>query len=214
MKFSYLLLILLSITFVSCKLTGIKGDGNLTTDIREVEEFEKIDVSGNFEVDVKVGEAKKLEIIAESNLLRFIKTKVKRNTLYISSRENLRPRRELKIIVSVPTLYAIECSGVNDIFAEGINSDQFDIDLSGAGSINISGMSEYLKIDVSGAADLMAKNLITEDVSIDVSGAANAEVYASKSCKAEVSGAGYIELYGDAVDVNMDISGAGSLTRK
>ena len=63
-------------------------------------------------------------------------------------------------------------------------------------------------------ADLMAKNLITEDVSIDVSGAANAEVYASKSCIAEVSGAGYIELYGDAVDVNMDISGAGSLTRK
>ena len=60
----------------------------------------------------------------------------------------------------------------------------------------------------------MAKELITEDIRIDVSGAANAEIFASNSCKAEVSGAGFIELYGDATDVNMDISGAGSLERR
>lgn len=207
-----LLISLLSLT--SCKLTGIKGNGDLVEEIREVETFRKIDVSGNYDVEINVGESTKLEIVAESNLLKYIKTKVKRNTLYISSKENLRPKEDLKIIISCPDLEAIECSGVNDIIAEGINSEKFDIDLSGAGSIDISGEANLFRIEVSGAADLMARHFHTSDVKIDVSGAANAEVFATRSCDAEVSGAGYIELYGDAKDVTYDISGAGSLERK
>ena len=201
MNTKIIFLLICSFAFVSCKLTGVKGNGDLTNEIREVDSFEKVDVSGNYEVEIMVGEPTQLKIIAESNLLRYIKTKVKRNTLYISTKENLRPREDLKILISCPELNAIECSGVNDILADGIDSENFDIDLSGAGSIKISGETEYLKIEVSGAADLMARHFLTENVRIDVSGAANAEVYASNSCDAEVSGAGYIELYGDATDV-------------
>ena len=214
MKFNFLFILLLSTLFVSCKLTGIKGNGDLISEIRSIEDFNKIDVSGSFEVEVQVGEPTKLEILAESNLMKYIKTKVKNNTLYIMTKENLRPRNDLKVIISVPKLVALECSGVNDVIAQGIDTDKFEIDLSGAASIKISGNANRLYIDVSGAADLLAKDLITEDIRIDVSGAANAEIYASNSCDAEVSGAGYIELYGDAKDVNMNISGAGSLDRK
>lgn len=214
MKLKFLFILLVSMTLVSCKLTGIKGNGDLISEIRTIDDFDNIDISGSFDVKIQVGESLKLEIIAESNLMKYIKTKVKNNTLYILTKENLRPRSDLNILISVPNLESIECSGVNDVIAQGINTDKFDIDLSGAASINISGKSNRLFIDVSGAADLLAKELITQDVRIDVSGAANAEVYASNSCDADVSGAGYIELYGDAKDVNMNISGAGSLERK
>lgn len=214
MKYKILFVLLVSTLFVSCKLTGIKGNGDLITETRAIEDFIKLDVSGNFDVEVIVGKPLSLEIVAESNLMKYIKTKVKNNTLYILTKENLRPREDLKIIVSVSKLEAIECSGVNDVIAQGVNSDKFEIDLSGAASINISGSANRLYIDVSGAADLLAKELITEDVRIDVSGAANAEIYANNSCDADVSGAGYIELYGNAQDVNMNISGAGSLERK
>ena len=214
MKLKLLFILMVSIFLVSCKLTGIKGNGDMVSETRNIEEFSKIDVSGNFDVEINVGEPISFKIIAESNLLKFIKTKVKKNTLYIMTKENLRPREDLRILISVPSLDGIECSGVNDIVAQGINSERFEIDLSGAASIHISGNTGYLSIEVSGAADLMAREFITENVRIDVSGAANAEVFATRSCDAEVSGAGYIELYGDAKDVNMDISGAGSLERK
>jgi hypothetical protein len=210
----FLFVLLFSTLLVSCKLTGIRGNGDQISEIREIDDFKRIDVSGNFDVEIQVGEPLKLEIVAESNLMKYIKTKVKNNTLYIMTKENLRPREDLKILVTVSKLEAIECSGVNDVIAQGINSDKFEIDLSGAASIKISGNTNRLYIDVSGAADLLAKDFITEDVRIDVSGAANAEVYASNSCDADVSGAGYIELYGNAQDVNMNISGAGSLERK
>ncbi len=214
MKIKLLLIVFLSSLLVSCKLSGIKGDGNLTEEEREIENFTKIDVSGNFDVEIYAGEKLSLKINADQNLLKYIKTKVKRNTLYIYSKENIRPREDLEVIVSVPQLEEIECSGMNDIYARGIETEFFRIDLSGAGNIEIEGIAERLKVDISGAADLSAKNFIVEDVSIDVSGAANAEIYAKNSVDADVSGAGNIELYGDAEDVNMDVSGAGSLVRK
>lgn len=214
MKFKFLFILLVSTLLASCKLTGIKGNGDVISEIRAIEDFNRIDVSGNFDVEVQVGEPLKIEILAESNLMKYIKTKVRNNTLYIMTKENLRPRDDLKIIISVAKLEAIECSGVNDVIAQGVSSDKFEIDLSGAASIKISGNANRLYIDVSGAADLLAKELITEDIRIDVSGAANAEIHASNSCDANVSGAGYIELYGSAQDVNMNISGAGSLERK
>ena len=185
-KNTILITIILLVGLASCSFNGVRGDGDLQTETREIDHFDQVDISGNFEVEIEVGQPKSLIIIAENNLQDYIKTYVKRNTLFISTRKNLKPTEDLRIMITIPYLYGIECSGVNDVFAEGIDADEFHIDLSGAGSIEIKGNAKTLKIDVSGAADLSAKELI----------------------------AGFIELYGDAKDVNMDISGAGSLKRK
>ncbi|MFZ1288623.1 MAG: head GIN domain-containing protein [Melioribacteraceae bacterium] len=209
-----LFVILVIMTFISCKIGGIKGNGDEISENREVDSFQMIDVSGNFDVLVEGGQSQDLAIYAESNLIEFIKTKVKNNILYIYSKENLRPTQKLLIQISVPKLLAINCSGANNVHAKDINSDKFEIDLSGAGTVEIDGMTNFLSVELSGAADLMAKDFITENIKIDVSGAANAEVYASESIDADISGAGNIELYGDAKNVNTDISGAGSLDRK
>lgn len=214
MNTKLLIFAFISLFLASCKLSGIKGDGNLTKEEREIENFTKIDVSGIFDVEVYVGEDPTLELSADQNLIRYIKTKVKRGTLYIYSKENISPREDLEVIITVPKLEQIECSGMNNIVATGIDVDNFEIDLSGAGSVEIEGRSQKLKVDISGAADLSAKNFIAEDVLIDVSGAANAEIYAEESVNADVSGAGNIELYGDAQNVKSDISGVGSLKRK
>ncbi|MCP5064496.1 MAG: DUF2807 domain-containing protein [Ignavibacteriae bacterium] len=212
-KIKYLL-VLVPFLVMSCSFRGVKGDGNLITENREVEDFSNIDVSGNFEVEINVGSQPSVEIIAEENLLRLIKTKVKRQTLFISSRENLRPTEDMIIKITMLELMSIDCSGVNDIIANDIDSEELEIDLSGAGSIFINGKAEKFLLEISGAADIEAKDFIVDDVIIEVSGAANAEVYAAKSVNAEVSGAGFIELYGDAKKVKTDISGAGSLVRK
>lgn len=214
MKNITILIYFIFIGLTSCRFTGVKGDGDLLTKSRNVDDFEKIDISGNFKVEIEAGKPKNLDVIAENNLQDYIKIYVKRNTLFISTIKNLKPTEDLRIEISIPYLNGIECSGVNDVYAKGIDSDIFYIDLSGAGTINIKGKTKKLKIDVSGAADLSAEEFITENIKIEVSGAANASVYASESCIADVSGAGFIELYGDAKDVNMNVSGAGSMKRK
>lgn len=214
MKKYILFSILLTIPFIfSCSFNGIRGNGNTVNEKRDITEFNKIDVSGRFDVDVEVGKPVSLVIIAEDNLLKFIKTKVKNNTLIISTKENLRPRNDLIIKLTTPKLVAIDCSGANDLTIDDVNSNEFSIDLSGAGSIEINGKAKIFYIDISGAADLEASEFFTESVKIDISGAASAEVYAYQSLDAEVSGASSIKLYGDAKNVRTDISGVASFSR-
>ncbi len=210
----YILAVLLSVPLlVSCSFNGIRGNGNIVNEEREISEFNKINVSGRFDVEAKVGKPVSLIIIAEDNLLQYIKTKVKKNTLIISTRENLRPRKDLIIQITTPELVSIDCSGANDLMIDNVNTDIFAIDLSGAGSIEVNGKAKKFNIDISGAADLEASEFFVEDVNIDISGAASADVYASKSLDAEVSGASSIKLYGNAQDVRTDISGVASFSR-
>ena len=214
MKKYYLLSLLLTIPLLfSCSFNGIRGNGNIVNEEREISQFNKIDVSGRFDVDIEVGKSVSLVITAEDNLLKYIKTKVRNNTLIISTKENLHPRDDLVLKITTPKLNEIDCSGANDLTIDNVKSDKFSIDLSGAGSIEINGKAKKFYIDISGAADLDASEFIVEDVKIDISGAASADVYASKSLDAEVSGASSIKLYGNAEDVKTDISGIGSFSR-
>ncbi len=211
----YIFLFFSLLLFVtSCKLSGIKGNGDLVNEMRRVEEFDEIDISGNFEVEIDVDSQRKVEIIAESNFMNYIKTKVRKRKLFIYSTKNLKPKEDLVIIITTPTLNSIECSGINDILAKNINSENFNIDLSGAASICISGRASKFNVDLSGAADLNAKDFIVQSVNIDVSGAASADIYSDSACRADISGAGNINLYGNAEVINYDISGVGSFNRK
>ena len=214
MKKYYLLSLLLTIPLLfSCSFNGIRGNGNIVNEEREISQFNKIDVSGRFDVDIEVGKSVSLVITAEDNLLKYIKTKVRNNTLIITTKENLHPRDDLVLKITTPKLNEIDCSGANDLTIANVKSDKFSIDLSGAGSIEINGIAKKFYIDISGAADLDASEFLVEDVKIDISGAASADVYASKSLYAEVSGASSIKLYGNAEDVKTDISGIGSFSK-
>ena len=192
----------------------ITGNGDTKSEHREVNFFDRLDVSGNFNVDIVNAEKIKIDIEAEENLLKHIQTRVRDKTLYISSRRNLRPTEEMSIIVQVPMIKMISCSGLNNITAYDLNNDELTINLSGASNIKVSGITKYFDLDVSGAADIDAKELIAEYVRIDVSGASNAEIFATKSAVVDVSGTGNVTLYGSANDVKMDVSGAGSFRRK
>lgn len=209
-----LLCVIASFSLISCKIGGIKGNGIEITENRELKSFNKIDVSGNFDVTVVSDNSQDVEVISETNLIDLIKTNVKNNTLYIYSQENLRPTKEMIISIKLPKLVAINCSGANNVIAKDIYSQDFNIDLSGAGSVKIDGKSVNTNIDLSGAADLIAKDFISENVKVDISGAANAQVHAVNSLVADISGAGNVELYGEPNNVSTDISGVGSLERK
>ena len=214
MSKTIILSIIISISLISCKIGGIKGNGNEITENRDLGSFEKIDVSGNFDVIVESSNNQDVDVISETNLIDHIKTVVKKNTLFIYSQENLRPTKEMLISIKLPKLVGINCSGANTVTAKDIQSKDFNIDLSGAGSVKIDGKSINTYIDLSGAADLIAKDFISENVNVDISGAANAQVYAVNSIKADISGAGNVELFGEPSNVSTDISGVGSLERK
>ncbi|MGK9368990.1 head GIN domain-containing protein [Melioribacter sp. Ez-97] len=214
MKTKVTVFFLLAIIFAGCGVWGVRGSGNLKTETREIRNFNKIEVGGAYDIKIKCGEKESIEITAEENLLPLIETKVKHNRLIIDTRRSISPRKEIKIVVTVPELNYIECSGANNMRVYNIDTDDLDVELSGAGNIVMDGNVKTLHAEISGAGNIDAKSLKAENVYISVSGAASASVYASKYLNASVSGVGSIDYYGDPEKTKTNVSGIGSISRK
>lgn len=193
---------------------GVRGSGDITEEIRDIDEFTKLDVSGAYTVRVTLGEVPSLKITGDNNLLKYVITKTKGDRLIIESRKNLKPRSEIKILITTYSLNELDASGANNIKIRRIDTEYFDAEISGACSVELFGDTEKFNVSLSGASNLEAEELRAQHVKIECSGVSNADVYASKSIKAEVSGVSNIDFYGDPDDVKTNISGVSSIDRK
>lgn len=213
-KKTLFIILTLLLSFNACTFWGVRGNGKLKTQTRNIENFDRLEVGGVFSVKVEIGKEASLKIQAEENLLPLIKTNVVDGTLIIETKKGLNPRREIKILITTPNLNYVEVSGANSLQIFNIDEDVFEVNLSGAGSIYLKGKVEKLYADLSGAGSIDSKDLIANVVEISVSGAASADVFAKERIDASVSGVGSINYYGNPQKVKTNISGVGSINRK
>lgn len=210
-KRNYVLVLLMLLSLAGCRFYGVKGNGDIERDVRDLDQFSKVDISGAYDVEIVVGNENRIEIETDENLIGFIKTKVRGSRLIIENKKSLAPTEGIIIKITAESLEEIETSGASTIYANMIDSDIFRLDFSGAGSIYLEGDCSTFLVDMSGAGSLNAKKLIANEVQVNLSGASSAKVFASESLEAEVSGVGTINYYGDPEDIRTDISGVGSI---
>ncbi|MCX7876335.1 MAG: DUF2807 domain-containing protein [Melioribacteraceae bacterium] len=215
MNKNIMMFFLLTVLFFNgCTFWGVRGNGKITTQKRTIESFDRLEISGIYNVKVEVGKNPSLKIQAEENLLPLIKTDIIDGTLIIESKKGLSPRREIKILITTPSLNFVDVSGANSVQINNLKEELFEVNLSGAGSLNLNGEVDKLIADLSGAGSIEAKELRANDVEISVSGAASANVFAKENINASVSGVGSINYYGNPAKVKTNISGVGSINRK
>ena len=224
-------LIVIAFTLNSC-INTIDGNGIVVKEKRTIETFTKIDISGGFEIMMNQGNEERLELETDENLLELIETEVKNNTLYISSTKPIGNASSLKLYITTVNLEDIDASGAIELKNNGtfntenldinvsgaadiildIDIENLDIDLSGASETTLIGNVDNFNIDISGAGELNAKKLKTKNTSIDISGAGSAIVNVNKTLEASVSGAGSVK-YTENPKVKKDINGAGSIEK-
>jgi hypothetical protein len=216
-KLLFLSLVLL-LALGGCKFSDFSkttGSGTMKTEKRDVPAFKALDISGAYDVEIVVQKEQSLEIEGDDNLLPLIKTEVGNDgVLTIHNEKSFSTKNKLRVRLSVPNLVGVSTSGLSDIVASNIKSDDFNINVSGAGNLQLSGETYKLAVKISGAGDLDAKDLHARIVSISSSGAAKADVYASEELRADVSGAGNVNYYGDPKVVKEDTSGAGTISKQ
>jgi len=207
-------LFFLGVLVVGCNYHGIRGNGDLIEENRDIAVFNKIDASGAFNIKVKAGEEPTLKISADQNLMKYIRTKVDGETLFIDSKKNLRPRKEITIWLTTEKLKSLDISGACEIEARNISAEKFNIDGSGAVEIKISGDVESFNVEISGACEINSRKFIANNVFIDASGASSINVYASNSLRTSLSGASDVVYSGNPLVIKNDISGAASVKKK
>ena len=208
------ILVASTLAVLSLGACSLRGNGNEAVDTRELDSFHAVDLGGAFELVVHVapGDAQRVEVRGDENIVPKITTKVSDGELAIGlDHWMVRPDLPMKIEIWVPSLTAIDASGAADIEVEGLHGERFELDVSGASDTTLAGDIASLEVDSSGASKLDARSLHAKTVEIELSGAGEAQIWASESLDAEISGAGKIRYWGEPVLVSKDVSGAGSI---
>jgi hypothetical protein len=235
----YVLLLILGMSlFFSCRYLGgkrVRGNGNLTTQERSVSGFEGIESFGSFDISIVPSSTSSVKIEAEENLQPYIETYVDGRNLQIRSRDgyNLRPRRDIRIIVSGPVFNTIATHGSGSIIGRSpitANDDvklevagsgnievemiakQISSSIAGSGNINVKGTSDHFSANIAGSGNIRAANLESGDADVQIAGSGNVDVFANDKLNINVMGSGEVRHRGNA-QVSTHIAGSGSVTK-
>ncbi len=210
-RFTSIFVLLYFIAFSASFANNINiGKGE---EVRKVSKFNKIEVSGAFEVNIQVGKSQHLEIEASDKYLNDLRTEVRGNTLVIEMKTIDNIKSKIKIDIDVNELYSIQSSGANKIYIDNLENEKFNLSSSGACKLKVTGKSDDFIVQMSGACHLEAFDLSAQNVKVDASGACHLEVNADKHLEVEGSGAVKVNFTGNA-KIESDLSGVASISRR
>jgi len=193
---------------------GVSGSGNVTTEKRDVTDFQEIEVGGVFEVEVTAQKDFSVEIEADDNLLPLIKTEVSGGVLRLETEKRISTKNPIRVRISAPNIENLNISGASKVSLANLKNENLQIDSSGASKIIVAGETENLTVDVSGASKIDAENLKSENASIDASGASKVSVFVANELKSDASGASSIIYSGSPKNLIKKTSGVSSIKEK
>ncbi|HEX4653586.1 MAG TPA: DUF2807 domain-containing protein [Candidatus Udaeobacter sp.] len=196
-----------------CRWPGVQGNGNIKTDERVVSAFANIDVRGFFEIEWQNG-APSLQITTDENLLRYIDTGVSGDTLRLRTREQIRPSRSVKVIMSSPARTGAKISGAVKLTVKQLNGARFALEARGASRVSLDGNVGQLLADMTGASELAATGLQTKTAEISTTGAGDADVAVAETLKVAITGAGKVTYTGNPPNIEKHVTGAGTIRHK
>jgi hypothetical protein len=213
----------------------IKGNGNTITQTRQTANYDKVSVSGSFDVQLVRGEEGEITLKGEENLLEHIEVYVKNNVLILKVKDNINLssswNKTITIEVPVIEITGVKLSGSGDISTQttlkatdfnaavsgsgdislAIEATNLYVQISGSGDINLSGSADDLTVKVSGSGDVNAYDVAAQDATVTVSGSADVSLTVKGTLNAKVSGSGDIQYKGNPKKVVSKVSGSGDV---
>ncbi len=228
--------------FTLTHVTGGGGGTDMTTEVRAVNPFHRLEISGRADVTLVEGPSESVTIDATARGQPRVLARVEGSTLMIAAGDSRRWWNALiggratatpRITVQFKSLDTIAVSGSIKLAADKINATDLRIVASGGSTLRIDDIEAHslqikgsgaLKatlgghvaqqaISISGAGEVDAGRLMAENAVVHVSGAGNIVINVAKSLVATISGAGSVEYYGDP-EVRQSVSGVGRVKRR
>ena len=224
---------LLLFLFSNVQAQRISGIGEKIVMNHSVQAFDKLELSGVFNVTLKQGNINKVSIEAQKNIQELIVIEEKKGTLgiHFKKKTNLKRHKRINVEIIFTDLQEIESSMVGNLSSDGtlrleslvfdnsavgtthldINVTKFEADLSAVGNIYITGHADKADIESSIVGNLDASDFIVEYLDIDNSSVGSVRVHADKELSIDHSGIGSLHYYGDAQITALSSSGIGKV---
>ncbi len=240
MKFlqSISFVVILSFLFLaSCSKNNIciSGEGDVTTQVLTIPNFNAINLEESATVIVQQGIIQEVKVVGHPNIVAKLKGNVSGGLWDIEFEDGCYEDYQLTIYITIPYLHKAVLSGSGNITIYDFdNVSYLDLALPGSGKIevrgfedasrlnatisgsgNISGFGHWDKLKdvdivLSGSGSFVGFPLVTEDCKVLLSGSGYVQVQATSRLDVRISGSGNV-YYKGSPTINSDISGSGKL---
>lgn len=232
------LIFLVSLLFTSSVSHSqtIKGDGNVTKETRSISSFSKIEINSVMNVFLKQSNTESIVVETDKNILPYVETYVKDNTLkieiknkieldgyeklnvYVSLKDinnlgnnsvgNVRSENQLKL-----TSFTIENNSVGNLDLD-LSCDNLNAEINSVGNVTFSGNAGKVNIENNSVGNLDAFDLTADILNIESNSVGNSNVNASGEIYIEANGVGNVTYKGNAVLKKSSESGMGKIRKK
>ncbi len=209
------LLLCVSAAFAKEMLTPSK---NIITRTEKPGNFNSVSLDGVMDVVCKAGKELKIEIKGPDNVVPHVEYGIKGGKMSLKYKNGVKFKKNpgVTVYVTAPALNGYTITGVGDISAsglatddlnititgvgnvkaDGIKADNADLSVTGVGNISIDGSAKSAKMSVSGVGDINAYEFSAANVTASVSGVGNINCRAEETLKASAPGVGGINYKG------------------
>jgi hypothetical protein len=219
----------------ACNHAGAQDPGPEGTRNFQVAGFQKIQVSGPFEVQVRTGAAPGVTAKGPQNILDKMLVEVRGDTLVIKPRHegggfhwNWGRHDTINISVTTQELRAAQIDGSGGVRVDQVRGQSFDGAIQGSGdlsvasldvqSLNLSvggsgsmkadgGRAKTMALNIQGSGDIDTSGVSAETASASIGGSGNISAKATGTASVNIAGSGNVEITGGA---KCAISKAGS----
>jgi len=216
-----------------------KSTGKIVREQRQLPSFESLELHDRINLFVSFGPEYSLTVEAGENLQEHIDTEVKSNILIIENNNRCNWvrsfKKDMNVYLTAPSIKGINYFGSGELrFLDTLNRESFTMNMyessgdaflllntdraelkthTGTGTITSSGFSDYLVTFVGGNGFVDARNTLGEKGLAVATNTGYIKMNVSDTLKAEISGTGNIEYYGNPI-INLTDTGEGKLIQR
>ncbi len=212
----------------------IKGSGQVTSEIHNLDGFDAIRAGGIFQVFVRSGEDWHVEVTADDNIHQYLNVRVSGNALRLETigGTNFSPATKIHVHVSMPELTSVRASGASSVYVETpldqqqllVNTSgiarvyvdawlsELEVISSGTSKVHFGGYAHSALLTNSGMSNFGGEEFACEHVVVRLSGTSSARLKAHDGVKGRLSGMSTLYLSGQA-GVRVSTSGMSRVHR-
>ena len=231
---------LLSLTMFSCNFDmnfnpGVRGNGNVQTDHREVNgSFDAIKASSGLDVYLTQSEDEGIKVQADENLQDMIIVEVEDNELKIYAKKNIGHASAKKVMVSFKDISRITSTSGSDVYSTNtitvdnlelkttsgsdmeleVNTNSLDCKSTSGSDLRLSGETEKLYAEATSGSDIKAGNLNAKTSNVKATSGADITVNTSYELNAKATSGGDITYLGNPEKVSKSDGPSGSIRRR
>lgn len=210
----------------------VQGSGHVVTEERNVEDFDRVSLTGRGTIHYTQAADQELLIEAEDNIIGKLVSRVEDHKLILRERENviLDPSRPIRYHLRAPSLsrvalggsgrfktgalevsfLSLELDGSSRGEISGLAADEINVEVDGSSKLTVAGVVGSQMVEVDGAARYRALDLESTRADVKVDGSGVAKVNATDELIVDIDGSGHVDYRGNPA-VSKDVDGSGKL---